>query len=105
MHLEDAINKTCTARVDSDNGNKSEAAVDFLERTIPFLAHVILQDGIYWVRHFPHHPVSLILKDKFRNYEVWAVNAHIALAEQEQAAEVAEVDSLIVSSQAAFVNI
>jgi hypothetical protein len=103
MSLEDAIGKlfpkyqTWMAHVESGNGDKSEAAKDFLQRTFPFLTHVILQDGIYWVKHFPHHTVSLILKQKFPNYEVWArpsMNARVPLVEREQAAKVAEVDSL-----------
>jgi len=111
MSLEDAIDKlfpkyqTWMAQVESGNGDKSDAAKDFLQRTIPFLTHVILQDGIHWVKHFPHHTVSLILKQKFPNYEVWAMNARVALAEREQAAEVAEVDSLNAASRAAFANV
>ena len=108
--VEDAINKlfpkyqTWMAQVDSDNGDKSEAAKDFLRSTIPFFAHVILQDRIYWVRHFLHNTVSLVLKEKFPNYEGWAMNARVAFAEREQAAEVTEIDSLNAASQAAFAN-
>jgi hypothetical protein len=96
MSLEDAIVKlfpkyqTWMVQVGSDKGDKSEAAAkNFLQRTIPFLSHVILQDRIYWVKHFSHHTMSLILKEKFPNYELWAMNARLALAEREQAAKVA----------------
>ena len=47
---------------DLETGDDSKAAFDFLNRTLPFLAKVCVQDGIYWIHHFPNHPVSLLLK-------------------------------------------
>jgi len=45
----------------SDNGDKSRASHNFLYHMLPFMAKVVLQDGIYWVEEFPNHEVSLHL--------------------------------------------
>jgi len=36
----------------------SAAAQDFLLQTLPFLANVVIQDGIYWIKDYPNHEVS-----------------------------------------------
>jgi Centromere DNA-binding protein complex CBF3 subunit, domain 2 len=46
---------------ESEWGDKSEAAENFIKKTLPFLAKVVLQDGVYWIHDFPDHPVSRLL--------------------------------------------
>lgn len=48
----------------STHGDKSDAAKNFLELTLPYYVEVLVQDGIYLVRDFPNHPISLFLKVK-----------------------------------------
>ena len=40
------------------DGEKYEAATNFLYETLPNFAKVVVQDGIYWVNEFPEHEVS-----------------------------------------------
>ena len=50
----------------------------FVEELLPFLVHVAVQDGIYWLRDFLNHPCPNILVQSLRNpvpYDHWAVNA------------------------------
>ena len=49
-----------------------------VEELLPFLVHVAVQDGIYWLRDFPNHPCPNILKQSLRNpvlYKTWPANA------------------------------
>jgi hypothetical protein len=56
------------------NGDKSQAARNFLNEMLPFLALVVVQDGIFWLRDWPEHPISRFLIDVMpANYERWAV--------------------------------
>ena len=34
---------------------------NFIHKTLPFLAKVVLQDGVYWIHDYPNHPVSRLL--------------------------------------------
>ena len=43
-------------------GDKSTAATKFLHHIIPFFVLTIVQDGIYFVKEFPNHPISNLLK-------------------------------------------
>jgi hypothetical protein len=40
------------------------AACYFVDKLLPFLARIVLQDGIYWVSKFPNHSVSQLLLAK-----------------------------------------
>jgi hypothetical protein len=42
-------------------GDRSEAARNFLNKLVLFLAKVIFQDGIYWIKKYPQHKVSVLL--------------------------------------------
>ena len=56
----------------SPEGDKSEAARNFLFGVLPFLAKVVVQDGIYWLKEYPKHEISrLILEAMPENYERW----------------------------------
>ena len=48
----------------------------FLFELLPYLAKVVVQDGIYWIKHYPNHEVSrLILNAMPPEYQRWAVKA------------------------------
>lgn len=83
----------CTQAQGRD-GDKSEACQDFLGRTIPFLAIVAVQDGIYFIHLFPNHEVSLMLKNRIQGYEVWARQARRQVTERLDNRENSRVDEL-----------
>lgn len=57
----------------SRNGDKSEAARNFLFDTLPFLAKVVIQDGCFWINKFPRHEASLLLLQVMPpSYPQWA---------------------------------
>ena len=43
-------------------GDKSLCAQKFLHELIPYFLEVAVQDGIYFVRDFPNHPFTQLLK-------------------------------------------
>lgn len=45
----------------SPSGDHCKAAESFLLKVLPFLAKVIIQDGIYWIHHHPQNSASQIL--------------------------------------------
>jgi hypothetical protein len=46
---------------DARRGDLSEAGRNFLWGTLPYLALVAFQDGIYWINDFPQHEASRML--------------------------------------------
>lgn len=46
---------------ESENGDKTAGAYNFLYFTLPFLAKVVIQDGCYWIKEFPEHEASIAL--------------------------------------------
>jgi hypothetical protein len=46
----------------SANGDKSSCCRKFLFEIIPYLVEVLVQDGIFFIMDFPHHPMSHLLK-------------------------------------------
>jgi hypothetical protein len=66
-------NQWLAAVQDEDTGDGSDAATNFLEETLPYLAEVVVQNGIFWIHDYPNHPISrLLLHALTNNY------AHIA---------------------------
>jgi hypothetical protein len=55
-------------------GDKSPCCKNFLEETIPFLVEVVVQCGVFFIKDFPGHPFSELLK-QFPGYELWAASA------------------------------
>lgn len=49
----------------SREGDKSSCAYKFLYRLLPYFVQVLVQDGIYFIRDFPSHPMSNYLKVSF----------------------------------------
>ena len=67
----------------SPTGDQSDAASNFLNKMLPFLARVIIQDGIFWLRDFPNHEISITLRNVMpAGYEEWARETR-ALVEEE----------------------
>jgi len=85
----------------SPQGDKGEAARNFLWKVLPYLSEVILQDGIYWIQDFPTHEVSIRLKS-IQGYEQWANEARIEIANRAESQSNAAIAQLSVSCQTAF---
>ena len=67
---------TWLAQWSCENDGKSKAADNFLNKILPFLAKVVVQDGIYYIRDFPEHQYSRLLKKVMPpDFERWAQNA------------------------------
>ena len=57
-------------------GDHSKAAENMLFDLLPYLAKVVVQDGIYWVNSYPDHEVTrLLLNTMPPEYERWAAKA------------------------------
>jgi hypothetical protein len=67
----------------SPTGDQSDAASNFLNKMLLFIVRVIIQDGIFWLRDFPNHEISITLRNVMpAGYEQWATETR-ALVEQE----------------------
>jgi hypothetical protein len=53
----------------SPQGDRSQAAKDFRFATLPFLALIARQDGIYWIRDYPNNTASVMLRNSLPGYE------------------------------------
>ncbi len=61
------------AQMESPMGDKCEAARNFLDKMLPWLAEVVIQDGVYWIDRYPEHFISVLLRQAMpANYEAWA---------------------------------
>jgi hypothetical protein len=62
--------------------DKGDAARDFVNNLLPFLATITLQDGIYFTSELPDHLYTKILLDKMSGtgYEQWAIDAKAAIS-------------------------
>jgi hypothetical protein len=49
-------------QVNLAEGDKSSCCRKFLNKVIPYLVEVLIQDGIYLIRDFPNHPMYIHLK-------------------------------------------
>ena len=78
----------------SVGGDDSKAASNFLHETLPFLAKVVIQDGIYWIHDFPNHTASRHLLHVMpadypqfaRNARAWAHQQHLGLGAHQMTA-------------------
>jgi hypothetical protein len=43
------------------------SARNFVYKLLPFLAQVVVQDGVFWIRQWPDHPVSNLLHAQLPN--------------------------------------
>jgi hypothetical protein len=71
---------TWKAQIESDDGDKCTGARHFVDKVIPFLSEVILQDGIYWIKNHPNNNASRLLqvlldgKTGVQDYSNWAAH-------------------------------
>ena len=49
----------------SRQGDKTTCCDTFLNDIVPYFVEILVQDGIYFVKDFPMHPVSHLLKVSF----------------------------------------
>ena len=49
----------------SPRGDKSTCCDKFLNEILPYFVEVLVQDGIYFVKDFPEHPMSRMLRVSF----------------------------------------
>jgi hypothetical protein len=97
--------KRWRAEYQSPQGNHTKAAEDFLYKTLPFLALCVIQDGIYWLKDFPRHDVSITLRSLFPDYERWAAEARAKAVEKQEMVEQSQVKVLGGAAQSAFHSI
>ena len=58
-------------------GDHGRAAHNFLYKVLPYFATTLAQDGIYWLKDYPQHPVSQKIRMCMPitlDYELWAKN-------------------------------
>jgi hypothetical protein len=66
------------------NGNKHEAARNFLHATLPFLARVLLQDAPWWMASYPNSMFARRLFQKQDDAGIQHVGSSIAEWEEHQ---------------------
>ncbi len=54
--------RTWRQHANSRGGDKSVCCDKFLNHILPYFIEVLVQDGVYFVRDFPNHPMSQLLK-------------------------------------------
>jgi hypothetical protein len=90
------------AQQQSPFGDNSMAASNFLYQTLPFLALVALQDGIYWIRDYPNNSASRMLRNTFPNYERWASEARKEIRKQQADLEESRISRMETGAQASY---
>ena len=90
----------------SPEGDKSEAAKNFLFGVLPFLAQVVVQDGIYWIRDYPDHEISkLLLHVMPPNYERWSFEMRQKIINDERCNNDVLASSLNEGAKAALLSV
>ena len=90
-------------QANAPDGDKTRAAQNFLGETLPFLARVVVQDGIYWLRDFPDHEISRQLRHIFPpSYEQWALEKRQALEQEVQNEGASQILNLNCAAQASY---
>jgi hypothetical protein len=51
-------------QLDSSRADPGESAFQFIEEVMPYLAEVLVQDGVFFTHEFPDHPVSCLLLNR-----------------------------------------
>jgi len=91
---------------ESEFGDKSTAAANFLYETLPYLAMVIVQDGIYWIHDFPNHEITRLLLHAMPPwYPQWAAGARAECERMTLNRQDNQVNHLNDAAKAAFVSL
>ena len=86
-----------------DHPHPKCAAHVFLWEVLPFLATVLFQDGIYWLRDFPHHEATVLLATLLPSwYPEWARHALSQVEEEGRNRQTAQVAVMNAATQASF---
>jgi hypothetical protein len=86
-----------------ESGLKWDCGTNFLHKLLPFLARVLVQDGVYWVAMYPMHEVSRLLISVFgERYLEWADRQREAVRHVEEDAKNKQIQALDAGAQAAF---
>ena len=90
----------------SPEGESSEAARNFLFGVLPFLAKVVVQDGIYWIHDYPGHELSRIIFQVMpANYERWSMLMRNKIIEDERNNREVLTSSLNEGAKAALLSV
>lgn len=90
-------------QVGTMDGDHGLAAQNFLYHVLPYLAAVVVQDGIYWIRDFPEHEATRLLRFVMgAGYDVWARDSRALCDQMLNLRNRARVGDLNLAAQAAF---
>jgi len=85
------------------HGDDCDGSRDFLELTVPFMARLILEDGVFFIKDFPNHPCSQILM-QLPGYEAWARVARTRVDARVARSETDKISALNAGAAAAFLS-
>jgi hypothetical protein len=89
----------------SADGDKDTSAVNFLYKLLPFLSRVILQDGPFWLRFYPNHRHSQLLRSRMPQvYLRWAEGAIQMANEIRDTRDIRHLDNMNDGVRNAFDN-
>jgi len=84
-------------------GDNNKASRDFLDYLLPFLAQVVVQDGIFWIHYFKEHPLSVLLLNVMPpDYERWAAQQRAWINEKEASRNMSRINEFGSAAQASF---
>jgi hypothetical protein len=90
------------AQQQSERGDKTAAAADFLFNIIPFFSGVLARSGAFFIQAFPQHSLSMRLRSALPpSYERWARDARAKVQElltNKNASRVAELNAAVQAS-------
>jgi hypothetical protein len=88
---------------DRTRSDHSEAGRNFLWGTLPYLALVAFQDGIYWIKDFPQHEASRLLLNIMPPwYPQYAAHARREIENKQHDVEAVQISVMNNAVQAAF---
>ena len=92
-----------SATGDGDYVSSGCASVNFVYGTLPWMAMVLFQDGIYLIEEFPDHPATKKLLHVLPNwYPDWAIKARAECDEMIQTREQCQINAFNAAARASF---
>ena len=85
----------------SKNGDRSEAADNFLNELLPYFVEVLVTSGIHFIVEFPSHPISELLR-KIPRYEYWAASARKIIKHRHESREIERLDYMNIACRTSF---
>ncbi len=97
------INEWRAQYQDRRRSDHSEAGRNFLWGTLPYLAMVAFQDGIYWIKDYPDHEASRLLLNIMPPwYPQYAAHARSEIERKQHDVEAVQISVMNNAAQAAF---